>query len=101
MKFSDVEMKTMDKPYDGVQAMLEFGEHKLSIVKHSTSYGGAKGLYEIGVFKDNDMIEMPGITAPGDTVKGFLQEYEVDAIIKKMIAATGTDPLQSNEWKTS
>jgi hypothetical protein len=40
------------------------------------------------------MVEMPGITAPGDTVKGFLADYEVDAIIIKMIAATGKDPVQ-------
>jgi len=35
-------------------------------------------LYEIAVFKDEDQVEMPGITEEGDTVKGFLKESDVD-----------------------
>lgn len=100
MKFNDVKMLPMSEPYiNGTQAILDFGTHQLSIVKHDHSYGGTQGKYEIGVFSANDgvasdMVEMPGITAPGDTVKGFLADYEVDAIILKMIAATGKDPVQ-------
>lgn len=95
MKFSDVKMLPMSEPYiNGTQAILDFGTHQLSIVKHDHSYGGKQGKFEIGVFEGNDMVEMPGITVPGDTVKGFLADYEVDAIILKMAAATGTDPVQ-------
>ncbi len=77
----------------GKQAVLGFGEYELSIVSHPGSYGGKKGLYEIGVFKGKNMVEMPGITEPGDTVKGFLTESDVDVIIKKMTMATGSDPV--------
>ena len=40
------------------------------------------------------MVELPGITQQGDTVKGFLDESEVESIIKKMVTATGTNPIQ-------
>jgi len=37
---------------------------------------------------------MPGITEQGDTVKGFLSQDEVVAIIKKMHLVTGKEPKQ-------
>jgi hypothetical protein len=37
---------------------------------------------------------MPGITNEGDTVKGWLTESDVDAIISKMYFLTGTTPRQ-------
>ena len=49
-------------------------------------------LYEIGVFKDGNLVELPGITEPGDSVKGFLTEEGVEAIIKKMHLVSGSDP---------
>ena len=79
---------------DGIQSVVGFGDYQLSIIKNSTSYGGQQGLYEIGVFKDGDMVEMPGITEEGDTVKGFLSESDVSGIIKKMHLATGSEPKQ-------
>ena len=74
---------------DGTQVILFFGDYELSIVSHSGSYGGQKGLYEIGVFKGNDMIQLPGITEEGDTVKGWLSEEAVTGIMKKMMAVGG------------
>ena len=47
---------------DGVSATVTYGDYELSVVKHSSSYGGKQGKYEIGVFKGDDMVEMPGIT---------------------------------------
>ena len=93
MKFEDFEMMPTEIP-NGVQAILQFGDYELSIVQSDFSYGGNKGLYEIGVFKDGVMIEMPGITQEGDTVKGFLTEEDVSAIIKKMHLVSGADPVQ-------
>ena len=74
---------------DGVSATVTYGDYELSVVKHSRSYGGKKGLYEIGVFKGDNMVEMPGITEEGDTVKGFLTEDMVTGIMKKMMAVGG------------
>ena len=72
---------------DGVSATVTYGDYELSVVKHSSSYGGKKGLYEIGVFKGDDMVEMPGITQEGDTVKGWLSEDDVSEIMRKMEAS--------------
>jgi len=74
---------------DGVSATVTYGDYELSVVKHSSSYGGRNGMYEIGVFKGDDMVEMPGITQEGDTVKCFLNEEEVTGIMKKMMAVGG------------
>ena len=74
---------------DGVSATVTYGDYELSVVKHSSSYGGKNGMYEIAVFKGQDMVEMPGITQEGDTVKGFLNEEEVTGIMKKMMAVGG------------
>lgn len=79
---------------DGTQVILFFGDYELSIVSHSGSYGGNKGLYEIGVFNGNTMVNLPGITAEGDSVKGYLTMTDVDAIIKKMYFLTGKSPRQ-------
>lgn len=85
VKFEDIKF---DSLYDGKQAVIPFGDYELSIVSHSSSYGGKQGLYEIAVFKDVEQVELPGITKEGDTVKGFLTESDVVCIIKKMQAIT-------------
>jgi len=46
------------------------------------------------VFEDVDQVELPGITEDGDTVKGWLTESDVDAIITKLFYATGNQPQQ-------
>mgnify|MGYP000079546409 CR=1 FL=1 len=91
MKFEDIKFNKTEMP-SGIQAMLNFGDYDLSIVKSDFSYGGKSGLYEIAVFKGTGQVEMPGITQPGDTVKGFLSESEVEGVIKKMHLVTGADP---------
>ena len=78
----------------GVQAIVDFGEYELSIIQNQMSYGGKDSLYEIGVFKGNGMVELPGITADGDTVKGFLTPSDVDAILTKMYTITGKEGVQ-------
>ena len=88
MRFEDVIMDyTPDN--DGFQGIVEYGEYELSIIKNSASYGGNNGLYEIGLFKYGEMIELPGITAKGDTVKGFLTPEQVDGIMQKMEELSG------------
>jgi len=85
-KFEDLKFH---KFMDGIAANVTYGEYELSVVQHSSSYGGTGGLYEIAVFKGDGMVEMPGITEDGDTVKGWLSEEDVTGIMKKMIAVGG------------
>ena len=93
MKLKDFKMLETELP-KGVQAILDFGEYELSIVQNESSYGNKQGLYEIAVFKDNGQVELPGITAEGDTVKGYLTEEDVNMILKKMYLFTGNIPQQ-------
>lgn len=93
MKLSDYKWTETDVP-KGVQIVLNFGKYELSIIQNETSYGSHNGLFEIGVFKDGSMKELPGITNPDTTVKGFLTENEVSSIIKKMYTITGVQPTQ-------
>ena len=72
---------------DGVSARVTYGDYELSVVRHSGSYGGPQGMYEIAVFEGNQMVEVPGITQEGDTVKGFLSEDDVSEIMRKMEAS--------------
>ena len=82
----------------GGQIVLDFGKYHLSII--DDGYGRENNLFEIGAFnaKDGvafDMVELPGITAEGDTVQGHLTEADVDAIIMKLYTITGTQPTQA------
>lgn len=87
MKFEKLKF---EKLYDGVQAIVKFGKYELSVVSHSMSYGGKNGLYEIAIFDGKQQVELPGITAEGDTVQGHLCENGLDVIFKKMTSITGS-----------
>ena len=91
MRFEDVKMD-YNEMLNGVTGRVDYGEYELSIVKHAHSYGGEQGLYEIAVFKDNNQVELPGITEPNDTVRGFLTEQEVDGIMIKMYTISRKNP---------
>jgi hypothetical protein len=93
MQFKDIQFNETKMP-KGIQSLVDFGNYQLSIIKNESSYGNDQGLYEIAVFKDNQQVELPGITEQGDTVKGFLSTDEVVAIIKKMHLVTGKEPKQ-------
>jgi hypothetical protein len=93
MKLKDFQLLETDVP-KGVQAIVNFGKYELSIIQNEASYGNKQGLFEIAVFKDNEQTELPGITQPGDTVKGFLTEADIDAILIKMYTITGTQGKQ-------
>ena len=91
MKFSEVKL---EEKLGGTCARISYGDYTLSLVKNSHTYGGDEGLYEIGLFKGDGMIGMPGITADHDTVKGWLTEENVDEIMEKMVKISGTDGSQ-------
>lgn len=87
MKFEELKF---EKLYDGVQAIIKFGKYEMSVVSHSYSYGGKKGMYEIAIFDGKSQVELPGITREGDTVQGFLCEEGLNVIFKKMTSITGS-----------
>lgn len=86
MKFSDLNFHEL---YDGVQAIMGIGDYELSVVKHSSSYGGKQGLYEIMVSDGINGVSLPGITNDGDSVKGYLTEDDVSSIMKKLAMIEG------------
>lgn len=90
MRFNNLKFINTKVPA-GKQAIINFGTYELSVVQNEASYGSKQGLYEIAVFKNKNQVEMPGITAEGDTVKGYLSEAEVDSIMLKMSFATRTE----------
>ena len=81
----------------GAQIVLDFGKYHLSVI--DDGYGRENHLLEIGLFEAADgvatsMTALPGITEENDSVKGYLTEVDVDCIIKKLYAITGTMPTQ-------
>ena len=90
MKFEDLDFKSIDhfgfNHNYGVQAWVTVGHYKVSIVRSKMSYGGTRGLYEMGFFdpETNDMVEVPGISEPGDTVVGFLTETMVEEVLESL-----------------
>jgi len=93
MKLANLDMKQTVSPL-GVQAKVKFSGFMVSIIQNEISYGNRKGLYEIAVFSEGSQVELPGITSPGDSVKGFLTESDVDAILTKMYTITGKEGKQ-------
>jgi hypothetical protein len=82
------------KYHKGIQLVLDFKQYELSVVKHDASYGGTQGLFEIMVRDSSGGVELPGITEPGDTVKGWLTLEDVSGICKKLISITGVEPVK-------
>jgi len=71
------ELKFEDLEHRGIQAWATFRNgFEVSIVKHQFSYGGEKGLYEIGVFDAAGSMCDP--CEWGDDVKGWLNESDVE-----------------------
>ena len=82
------------KYHKGIQLVLDFKKYELSVVKHEGSYGGTQGLFEIMVSDASGGVELPGITEPGDTVKGWLTLEDVSVICKKLMSITGVEPVK-------
>lgn len=93
MRFNDIKFENLTVSPGGVRAKLDYGTYQLSVIRNHMSYGGPKGLYEIGVFKNRRMVELPGITNEDDTVKGHLDKNAVEGIMLKMTVISGRDPV--------
>ena len=71
------------------QKIVNFGpDYKLSIVDEVNH----TNKFELAVFHKGKMVEMPGITNPGDTVTRFKSAADVQMIMKKMYTITGEVP---------
>ena len=67
------------------QKIVRFGPYyKLSIVDEVNH----EDRFELAVFHKGKMVEMPGITNPGDTVTRCKTASEVQVIMKKMYSIT-------------
>ena len=81
MTFKELKFRTWAE--NDVQARVEVNGYDVSIVRNELSYGGDKGLYEIGVYKNDKMVDPLDW---GDTVKGWLTpegvEKELDLMEK-------------------
>ena len=78
IKFQDLEFEDISKTHgeDAIQTYLEFENgYDISVVKHKYSYGGEKGMYEVGCFYNNHMVDPADW---GDTVKGWLNPEDVE-----------------------
>ena len=73
--------KPMEAINGGLQALIDFDSYQLSVVQHSGSYGGDQGLWEIGVFKGSDMVELPPVTVEGDIISEETISEEDDSLL--------------------
>jgi len=68
---------------DGHAARMDFPNgYTASVVRHSGSYGGPAGLYELAVMVNGSIVYDTPIT---DDVLGYLSEEEVDKILGQML----------------
>lgn len=93
---SDYEMLDKDPIMDhGKQALIQFGDLRLSVINGPGSYGGGSGKYEIAIFNsEGSMVKLPGIHKDydemySDDVIGWLSESDVDLIMLKLYYASG------------
>tara|TARA_B100000959_G_C14387323_1_gene380716 strand:- start:69 stop:359 length:291 start_codon:yes stop_codon:yes gene_type:complete len=78
MTFKELEFSDISETHGegAIQAYVELPNgFDVSIVKHKGSYGNEKGLYEVGCFFNNHMVDPADW---GDTVRGWLNESDVE-----------------------
>jgi hypothetical protein len=80
-EFKDLEFEVLtDEFMFGKKARIYFNNgYGASVVSHTMSYGGKKGLYELAVLKD-DELHYTNPIADGD-VRGFLTEEDVSDLL--------------------
>ena len=78
MTFKELQFNDISETHgeNAKQAYVEFENgYDVSVVNHRFSYGGEQGLYEIGCFFNNHMVDPADW---GDTVKGWQNESDVE-----------------------
>jgi hypothetical protein len=81
--FKDIEFKINPMGSDfGIVSRTQFDNgYEVSVVKSPHSYGGAKGLYELAIFKDGDICYDTPIT---DDVIGYLRPEDVTDVMERV-----------------
>lgn len=75
-------LKETNKVHDGIQKVYSFPNgYGASVVKHSYSYGGKDGKWELAVLKGEDLCYDTGITSD---VLGYLNDPEVDDYLRQI-----------------
>ena len=75
-------LKATNKVHDGVQYEYTFPNgYGASVIKHSYSYGGKDGKWELAVLKDDELCYDTSIT---NDVLGHLTTGEVNVILDKI-----------------
>ena len=81
MTFKDIQFKELSAEYgpDAKEGKLDLSNgYELSIIRHKHSYGGEKGLYEIGVYHKDNKSDMVIPEGWDDSVKGWLHPEGVE-----------------------
>ena len=82
-------LKETNKVHDGIQKVYSFPNgYGASVVKHSYSYGGKDGKWELAVLKGEDLCYDTGITSD---VLGYLNDPEVDDYVRQIEKLEGAN----------
>ena len=81
--FKDIVFKTNPMGADfGIVSRTQFDNgYEVSVVKSPYSYGGDKGLYELAIFKDDEICYDTPIT---NDVLGYLTDKDVTEVLIKI-----------------
>jgi len=81
--FKDIVFKTNPMGADfGIVSRTKFDNgYEVSVVKSPHSYGGDKGLYELAIFKDDEICYDTPIT---NDVLGYLSDKDVTEVLIKI-----------------
>ena len=81
--FKDIQFKTNPMGAEfGVVSRTKFDNgYEVSVVKSPHSYGGDKGLYELAIFKDDEICYDTPIT---NDVLGYLSDKDVTEVLIKI-----------------
>ena len=107
MKFTEIKFRSHGVDPEGVHGVVRFKNgYGLSIVRHSYSYGGSKGLYELALLKigtlkgasqenDWDIVYNEELGYPD--VRGWMSEEDVENELKKIENAPKFNEAENSE----
>ena len=107
MKFTEIKFRSHGVDPEGVHGVVRFKNgYGLSIVRHSYSYGGDKGLYELALLKigtlkgasqENDWDIVYNEELGYSDVRGWMSEEDVECELGKVENAPKFNKEESTE----